>query len=706
MSDILALLAGKYAPVPTSPPPPSVTGAAGGTPTVPAIQQGGRQHYSQHAEVARICALPVNRRMAPPELEEFCRQHMMAEAFAKGDRLKPEQAEALKDFMDFFYTPTGALIPIGVGGGKTATCFGIADFAHRNGIKKSVLFVPPELVHQTLGRGLRESRYYIPVNLPIHSIHGLSKDARARLAASGKSGLYVFPYSLLSAVDAFALLEAISPDLILCDEAHLIANDSAARTKRLKRYVEARRPKGVCLSGTITSKSIKDYHHLASWCLHDKSPLPLSRALAEEWGSVIDAIATTYTAPPNAAAQANLNPLVAWAADHFPGVGQQEGVAAYREAYRLRLTSAKGVISSGANTLGTSLTFANRPVEDHQNHPQWEPLAKLINQVISSWKTPNGDEIEHAIHTWKWLYELSAGFYNQLLWQEPAHLARLRQISEGAAMDLLDRALEHFEKGQAYASKLRKFLEKNQDMTVDSPMKAGQEMHLHGSARVPHDLYQAWKTMKDLEFEGMPERQPVPVRVCDYKIVAVCEWVLNLPAGEGALIWCHHIEFGQWLQESLESLGVNSVNRPSDEQIENPENRNRIFIVSVRKYGVGKNLQHFQNQYVAQWPRQAKAAEQCMGRCHRTGQKADALIVTTNNTLDFDHLNFSACLGDSLYLHQTTGVAQKLIYGNYDPTPLIFPQCVINERGFEATRLSREQEQLLVEKFGPYQQIK
>lgn len=93
-------------------------------------------------------------------------------------------------------------------------------------------------------------------------------------------------------------------------------------------------------------------------------------------------------------------------------------------------------------------------------------------------------------------------------------------------------------------------------------------------------------------------------------------------------------------------------------------------------------------------------AEQVLGRTHRNGQKADELIVNTNNTLEFDEVIFAACLNDSLYIHQTTGNRQKLIYANYDPTPKIIPSAVLRERGLQPNILTREMVRAMSDKFG------
>ena len=89
----------------------------------------------------------------------------------------------------------------------------------------------------------------------------------------------------------------------------------------------------------------------------------------------------------------------------------------------------------------------------------------------------------------------------------------------------------------------------------------------------------------------------------------------------------------------------------------------------------------------------------CIRDSHRNGQETDALIMGTCNTTSFDHMNMAACLNDALYLHQTLGSRQKLIYANYDPVPKVFPSDFLRERGFRNETLDAEARQALSEKF-------
>jgi hypothetical protein len=107
-----------------------------------------------------------------------------------------------------------------------------------------------------------------------------------------------------------------------------------------------------------------------------------------------------------------------------------------------------------------------------------------------------------------------------------------------------------------------------------------------------------------------------------------------------------------------------------------------------------------------QWPRSAKQAEQVLGRQHRNGQKKKAIMAQTIVCDPWDDLNFAATLNDALYIHQSMGAGQKLIYANYDPLPKVFPSHVLDERGAETmASLGREHKELVAKKFGGFSKL-
>ena len=102
-----------------------------------------------------------------------------------------------------------------------------------------------------------------------------------------------------------------------------------------------------------------------------------------------------------------------------------------------------------------------------------------------------------------------------------------------------------------------------------------------------------------------------------------------------------------------------------------------------------------------QWPRDAKQAEQTLGRVHRNGVELfrDHVTITSMNLLPYDHMLFGACLVDATYQHQT-GSRRKMVYATYDPMPRIFAPEFLKARGASPAELNPRQRAMLSDTFG------
>jgi hypothetical protein len=620
--------------------------------------------------------------------------------------------------------------PIGCGRGKTLATQMLAERAKRHGIERSVLVIPAQVYTQFFD-DLKWARTKVPLSVWFHRVNDSS--TRKTLIASRKPGCYVTSYELLSQADQTDLFQQIQPDYINLDEAHFLARQDSSRTKRFKRYVEEFHPIVTAFSGTMTGKSIKDYWHIIKACLRLRSPLPTAKTLMEEWAKVLDS-----DAEPSKAQAIKFRPLVEWARKSFPrclscnGSGKRkdpdaeegaenvlivckachghgknlftEDVTGYRKAYTLRLNSAPGVVSSPDDVVGTALAIENLPIEDPEETEGWEKLQDLIAKVEEPGITPAGEVIEHAIHGYKWLYELSAGFYNEQFWPTEEVYAKRKSISLQSAKDQLDRAKKHLAAQQLYAKELRDWLKAYARPKLDSPLLVAGWLATKGAPPHGTELLRLWKIKNALAWEGMPERDHRAVRVCSYKIDAAARWAQTLD-GEGGIVWIWNEEIGEWVAEALRAAGLPVLHCPAgpkhNDAIRDVANANKIVVASIKAHGTGKNLQHFWNQFAIQWPRSAKQAEQLIARTHREGQKQDEVVVHTSNTTAFDHANFYACLNDALYIHQTGGGRQRLVYGQYRPLPRAYPSEWLRERGFEVKILTTQQRAFAQERFGP-----
>lgn len=646
-------------------------------------------------ELARILQLPVIPFPSEEDVEVFCFDRMLAPAFEEGQRLFPIQVAAVQGYE----MAGGGIFPIGVGWGKTGISLMIAQRAYNAGIRKILLLVPVNLVSGLMKRHLPEWSKRVPLSVPFHFLGGRSSAARLQIARSNAAGVYVFPYSLLSVSDTMDLLPAIDADLVIADEVHNLKNHRAARVNRFLDFMRSRskvRPvQFVGMSGTITAKKIAEYHHLMDFALGDGSPMPRSSGMTYFWGQILNADADT----PEGRGRKILEPLLSWAGETFGQKFDPEQTESYRRAYRLRMTSAPGVVASGDEDIGVSLCIENRPPKKLPG----EALKKLIKDVDEG-MTPQGEPIDHAIHGYKWLYELSAGFYNGLLWPSVERIMRARNVGPVEAELLIERAKMHHVAKQNYHKGLREFF-KNAPAGLDTPREVSNSIRRYGPKFVGSKLAALHQEMVDLEFDGMPKRFQQPVRIDSFKVDHAVEWAKEFGCG---VIWVYNEELGAWIVEAISNAGLEVYHCPAgaDELIESIGDPGRggkgdkLCVASIGSHGTGRNLQAFQNQLFAQWPRAALQAEQTLGRLHRNGQQADALVAHTNFVMEFDHANRAATLNDAIYIQQTTGSRQKVIYADYDPLPLIYSDEFLREGGFQPERLSPDQKKLLREKFG------
>lgn len=632
-------------------------------------------------DLERILALPIRRLPDEEDVEIESFERISAEAFANGDRLLPKQVDALREFEAM----RGGFFPVGVGFGKSGIALMSSQLAYSNGwATRILLLVPVHLVGSLMKRHIPEWRRRTNLSLTFHVLAGKTREQRSKLAHSGAAGVYVMPYSLLSQPDTVELLQAIDADMFVADEAHRLKNPRSACTKRLMHVIDERADQGrapifVAMSGSFTTKTIMEYHHLIDAALKDGSPLPRRNSTAYTWGLVIDSGAS----PTNALVAGAMGKLITWAHRNFPA--EQQLFASRissdnaRRAYSRRLTTAPGVVVTSDERPNASLAIANRDVPEHGKR-----LRELMLKVQTDYETPEGEPIDHAIHTYKWMYELASGFYNSLVWPTVEAHAKNRRISEDKAGDNLMRARSHLKRLQEYHAGLREFF-KDAPIGLDTPTDVALAIS-RGNVDVPHSLRDLWRAVKDADFDGRPDRLSIPIRIDDFKIRAVTEWAREFRTG---LIWVYHQEMGEWVMEVLEHAGLNPVYAPAGaddliEDIGDPGRGgkgDRLVVSSISAHGVGRNLQKFQNQLFAEWPRSAMFAEQTLGRVHRTGQEAEEVVVHTLIGTEFDDMNRAATINDAVYIQTTMTQAQRVLYADYAPLPKVYPPGVLKQRG-------------------------
>ena len=659
-------------------------------------------------EIERIIALPIVLEPTPEEIRAVSDWYITNPSPAL-HTLLAEQVAAMMQFHDF----GGLVCPVKVGGGKTLISVLIANDAYTHFGKRRILLMdPPHLIDQLRSTELPFYRRHISINVPFYWLAGSTAGKRKLAAKSKRAGCYVVSYSLLSGPDGAEILNSIEPDLIIGDEIHSIASaNPSARGRRFKEVVKKFAPQIVGLSGTITKKSPRDYHFLVTNALQERAFIPRPSMLADEWAKILDTNASSLDQyQQNQAPQPGpIRILIDWAKRHYPNEQFPNNLMGFRGAFKKRMETCPGVIASEGEEGGVSARMSNIKVSqiEKEKCPGWNELQAHIKKLEEEWVAPNGDEIDHQIHMWQWIYCLEGfGFYNNLTWPVADRISEVRGISLGEAQDRLERSKIQHTLQQDYAKELRKWIKNHAKRGLDTPFLIGGDMAQNGSANVGGGLFEIWRRQKEACFPEMIQRTSSVVKVCDFRVKAIVDWAKQWykeRPNKAAIVWYCHNGVGRWLKEYFEAADLPTLYCPAGNAGKNNladrTKGNCFAIASFKAYSDGLNLQyHHDAECFAQWPREAYKVHQAIGRVRRTGQDADEIRIFQSICSEFDRVLFAACLNDAAYIHQTSA-RHNLLMMDYDERPAILPYSVLLQWGTEAKELSSETRQLLEDKF-------
>ena len=535
-------------------------------------------------EVARILALPRSEGVrAPPSNPEAL--------YLPGTtrRLRPGQLAALGEAQ----RANGLLGIIGVGQGK----FLISVLAPSViPCERPLLLVPPALVKQTKAE-----------------IHAWGEHVNIHRA------LRVMSYNDLSTKGGEAQLQALQPDLIIADEVHSLKRRESARTRRFCRWFQEHPDtRLVALSGTMSSRSILDYDHIAEITLRERSPLPRSYVEVEAWAACIDA----KRDPPTPHQQAAAAPLLA----AFPTL-----VRSVQASYYARLRSCPGVLC----TVDTSAAECSLRVEARRFRPP-ATLVEALTDLRKTWTLPDGTELLRASEFAAAVRQLQVGFYYVWDWG-PA----------GPAQDwLLARA--------AWAKVVRDTLARNTP-GVDSPAQVEDWARSGGAPSYVKYALTAWEAI-----EG-DHKPPQVARWVSYAFVDhVLDRVAWLERERGpVLVWCDSIA----LLTACVDSGLRTL-KPGDALPTKPT----TLVLPRHSFGTGRNLQAWSTNLVLEPTSSGTVWEQLLGRSHREGQDADDVLVEVPYWDGIALHYLTEAKADSAYVENTTGQKQKLLLASFTNT--------------------------------------
>lgn len=511
----------------------------------------------------------------------------------------------------------GAMILAGTGHGKT----GISLLAGMlTGARRVVLLIPPNLKDQLLKR-----------DIPQWSVHfRIPQLSTCNQYDPKLPVLHVVTYSELSQQKNSNLLSNIAPDLIVADEAHCLKDRKAARTKRFLRVFKEleSKPKFIALSGTMTSKSIKDYAHLSELALGSNTPLPTHWPTLDQWSAALDPL--KFNIAPGA--------LMKLCADNETP----------REGFRRRLVETPGVLATSESAVGTSLIIAQQPAE-----PLPFGLSSELDKLRATWQRPDGEELKDIIEFHATATQMSCGFFYRWVWPP------------GCDAQLIKRWLAA---RSSYNKEVREKL-KRAGAFMDSPglLDDAAQRHVDGyKGELPvwkSEHYREWK-----EVEKLIEPTTEAVWLSKWLVQNAYNWAQKHPGG---IVWYQHRCFG----EELQKLGLKRFGAGDKANIALREHCEAIALgakkvaicASVRAHGTGKNLQSAFNENLICNPLSDAAAwEQLIARTHRPGQMEDEVRVYVYRHTKELRESFSTALARARYREETTGNREKLCMASYE----------------------------------------
>lgn len=437
----------------------------------------------------------------------------------------------------------------------------------------------------------------------------------------------VLSYHELSSEAGVHLLFELDPDLIVCDEVHLLKRTNSARTRRfLTFFKEKPRCRLVAMSGTITTRSLRDFGHIIKLTHPFDTPLPREWRELQDWAQCVDA-----QLGPN---QERLYPgaLLELCA---PGETAAQGVGR-------RLLETHGFVAGRAGAIGTSLIIER--VDGPGPDTKMQSVAELLRD---EWETPHEVLADGAKVASK-LRELSHGFYYRWDWPDgkidhdwmDARLGWARYCRE-----VIKRGVH----GLDTEKRVR-------DAVADNESDLPRSLRAEGVLTLA-----AWD-----EQSAKPWPPTVPVWLSTRIIDFAEKWMKAHPRG---IVWYYHQAVGDKLRER--GLNVYAAGPKDSSKLlkvsEVLDGTEPGAIACSYAHGTGKNLQYRWNENLFLAPPSNGAVwEQTMGRTHRPKQEADEVKVEVLFTLTAEaYIWFHKALTQAKYIEHVSGTPQKLLYSSF-----------------------------------------
>lgn len=438
----------------------------------------------------------------------------------------------------------------------------------------------------------------------------------------------ILSYESLSSPKQIQRLAEIAPDLIICDEAHALRNLRSARVRRLEGYLLETGARLCALSGTLVSRSLRDYAHVMNWALKAWSPLPRETSTVEKWAEVIE--------------EGGFDRETQAEVDHALPEGRT-----LETRLQARLRGSRGVVISGDQRVGASLVITRRRFRPP------ERLRDAINALLSTQSVVSAtqDILDEKA--------LDSIFSSRELWtpEDSVYSRVWAQLALGFVYvwDWGEREedVEWVHARRGWGSACNAVLTSgvyDSEALLKRDIEAGRYTRPRAV-----DALRAWR-----DVERRPPPQTRAIWVDESWANDVAEWAHSQK--DPPILW---VQFGAVAQKLAELTGFEMYGSGAENsaRLNAQKDTAHPCIMSISAHATGKNLQAWRNQIVAHPLSHPATWEQMVARTHRSGQTADVVNVTRYNCGLFGRA-WRRARDDARYIYETTGAEQRILYAD------------------------------------------